>query len=88
VDHNPRIYSVEVLAKFKDDHEARLAPRNLRPPPPPMEAETVDLSLLPISDLPSTVWKAASRFRTTAEVSERLPRPTRSHVLAFVLAKG
>jgi hypothetical protein len=26
VDRNPRIYSVEVLAKFKADHEARLAP--------------------------------------------------------------
>ena len=35
VDRNPRIYSLEVLAKFKADHEARLAPKNLRPAPPP-----------------------------------------------------
>jgi hypothetical protein len=88
VDHNPRIYSVEVLAKFKADHEARLAPKNLRPPPPPLEVEAVDLSLLPVSDLPGAVWKATSRFRTTAEVSERLPRPTRGQVLPFVLVKG
>jgi hypothetical protein len=27
VDANPRIYSVEVLAKYKADHEARMAPR-------------------------------------------------------------
>ena len=31
VDNNPRIYSVEVLAKYKADHEAKMAPRNLRP---------------------------------------------------------
>ena len=33
VDANPRIYSVEVLAKYKADHEARMAPKNLRPAP-------------------------------------------------------
>ena len=54
VDANPRIYSVEVLAKYKADHEARMAPRNLRPAPPPLEADTVDLSLLPVSELPDT----------------------------------
>lgn len=73
VDRNPRIYSVEVLAKFKADHEAWLAPKNLRPPPAPLDVEAVDLSLLPISDLPGTLWKATSRFRTTAEVGEHLP---------------
>jgi hypothetical protein len=81
VDRNPRIYSVEVLAKFKADHEARLAPKDLRSPPPQLDLEAVDLSLLPISDLPGIVWKATSRFRTTAEVSARLPRPTRNQVL-------
>jgi hypothetical protein len=88
VDRNPRIYSVEVLAKFKADHEARLAPRDLRPIPPPLDVEAVDLSLLTVSELPSTVRKATTRFRTTAEVGEHLPRPTRDQVLPFVLIKG
>jgi hypothetical protein len=88
VDRNPRIYSVEVLAKFKADHEARLAPKKFRPVPPPLDVEPVDLSLLPISDLPGTVWKATARFRTTAEVAEHLPRSTGSQVLPFVLARG
>jgi len=88
VDNNPRIYSVEVLAKFKADHEARLAPRSLRPAPPPLEADVVDLSLLPVSELPDTIWIATSRFRTAAEVSEHLPRSLRSQVLPFVLIKG
>lgn len=88
VDSNPRIYSVEVLAKFKADHEARLAPRSLRPNPPPLETDVVDLSLLTVSELPDTVWIATSRFRTSAEVSEHLPRPLRNQVLPFVLIKG
>ena len=65
VDANPRIYSVEVLAKYKADHEARMAPKNLRPAPPPLETDTVDLSLLPVSELPDTVWRATSLFRTS-----------------------
>ncbi|MEU8055995.1 hypothetical protein [Microbispora bryophytorum] len=88
VDHNPRIYSVEVLAKFKADHEARLAPQSLRPTPMPLDIEAVDLSLLPLSALPGTLWKATSRFRTTAEVGEHLPRPIRNQVLPFVLIKS
>jgi hypothetical protein len=59
-DRNPRIYSVEVLARFKADHEARLVPKKLRPVPPPLDVEPVDLSLLPVSDLPGTVWKATA----------------------------
>lgn len=46
VDNNPRIYSVEVLAKYKADHEAKMAPKKLRSAPPPLETDTVDLSLL------------------------------------------
>ena len=89
VDRNPRIYSVEVISKFKADHEARLAPKDLWPAPPPFEVDAVDLSLLPVSQLPDTIWKATSRFRTSAEVSEHLPRPTHSHqVLPFVLIKS
>lgn len=88
VDANPRIYSVQVLAKYKADHEARIAPRNLRPAPPPLETETVDLSLLPVSALPGTVWKAASLFRTAEEVAEHLPRPRGDQVLPFTLLAG
>jgi hypothetical protein len=57
-DRNPRIYSVEVLAKYKADHEARMAPRDLRPASPAFSIDTVDLSLLPISELPDTIWCA------------------------------
>jgi len=88
VDTNPRIYSVQVLAKYKADHEARMAPKSLRPALPPLESETVDLSLLPVSGLPDTVWKATSLFRTAEEVGERLPRPRGDQVLPFVLLAG
>ncbi len=40
-----------VLAKFEADHEARLAPKSLRPAPHPLETDVVDLSLLPVSDV-------------------------------------
>jgi len=88
VDANPRIYSVEVLAKYKADHEARMAPKDLRPAPPPLETDTVDLSLLPVSELPDTIWRATSLFRTAEEVAEHLPRPRGDQVLPFVLLKG
>lgn len=88
VDRNPRIYSVAVLAKFKADHEARRAPKDLRPAVQSLDVDPVDLSLLPVSELPDTVWMATPRFRTTAEVSEHLPRPTRNQVLPFVLLRG
>ena len=58
VDNNPRIYSVEVLAKFKADHEARMAPPQLKTPLPVVGTEWVDLSLLTISVLPGAVWRA------------------------------
>ena len=87
VDNNPRIYSVEVLAKFKADHEARMAPTKVAAPAAIAE-EPVDLSLLPVSALPSEVWTATSRFRTTEEVREHLPRPRRDQVLPFVLIGG
>lgn len=88
VDDNPRIYSVEVLAKYKADHEAKMAPRKLRPAPPPLDTDTVDLSLLPVSELPGTLWRAKSLFRTAAEVGEHLPRSKGEQVLPFVLLKG
>jgi hypothetical protein len=88
VHNNPRIYSVEVLAKFKADHEARMAPKDLRMPPPQLEPETVDLSLLPVSTLPAMVWNAKSLFRTTEEVAAHLPRPRGAQVLPFVLLGG
>ena len=88
VDNNPRIYSVEVLAKFKADHESRMAPKDLRTPPPPIATEAVDLSLLPVVALPVTVWRAKSLFRTTEEVAAHLPRPRGTQVLPFVLLRG
>ncbi|MFF3372292.1 hypothetical protein ACFYXF_04955 [Streptomyces sp. NPDC002680] len=88
VDGNPRIYSVEVLAKYKADHEARMAAKDLRVPPSSFETDSVDLSVLFVSELPGSVWKAESRFRTSMEVIERLPRPMRGQVLPFVLVNG
>jgi hypothetical protein len=88
VDRNPRIYSVEVLAKYKADHEARMAPRELRQPTTTLATETVDLSILPISTVPETVFSAPALYRTTPEVAERLPRPRGRQVLPFVLASG
>ncbi|QYX76654.1 hypothetical protein [Streptomyces akebiae] len=88
VDGNPRIYSVEVLAKYKADHEERMAAKDLRVPPAPFETDSVDVSLLPVSELPGSVWRAESLFRTSMEIIERLPRPMRGQVLPFVLANG
>jgi hypothetical protein len=88
VDNNPRVYSVEVLAKYKADHEVKMAPKKLRPVPPPLDTDTVDLSLLPVSDLPGVLWRAKSQFRTAAEVGEHLPRSKGEQVLPFVLLKG
>ena len=61
VDNNPRIFSVEVLAKYKADHEAKVAPKDLRPKPPTLETDTVDLSLLPVAELPAVVWRPSRR---------------------------
>jgi hypothetical protein len=88
VDKNPRIFSVEVLAKYKADHEARMAPRELSPAPAPLSVETVDLSILPITTLPDRVYKAPAKYRTTTELAEQLPRPRGQQVLPFVLATG
>lgn len=88
VDASPRIYSVEVLAKYKADHEARMAPRSLRPAPQALEADTVDLSLLPVTELPDAVWRATSVFRIGEEVREHLPRAKGEQVLPFVLLKS
>ena len=81
VDRNPRICSVEVLAKFKADHEAKMAPKDLRVPSPQPATETVDLLLLPVTSLPVRVWTAQSLFRTTEEVAAHLPRPRGTQVL-------
>jgi hypothetical protein len=88
VDNNPRIYSVEVLGKYKADHEAKMAPKRLQPTSPSLDEDAVDLSLLPVSELPSTLWRATSLFRTAVEVGEHLPRPRGDQVLPFVLLKG
>jgi hypothetical protein len=88
VDANPRIYSVEVLAKYKADHETRMAPRSLWPAPRPLETDTVDLSLLPVAELPDTIWRATSLFRTGEEVREHLPRAKGNQVLPFALLRS
>lgn len=88
VDGNPRVYSVEVLATFKADHEARMAPPSLVRRPDAQATETVDLSLLPISALPAEVWRAPAIYRTTDETAAQLPRPAGAQVLPFVLASG
>lgn len=88
VDTNPRIYSVQVLAKYKAGHEARMAAKKLRTASPSLETETVDLSLLPVAELPDTMWKATSLFRTAEEVGEHLPRSRDDQVFPFVLLAG
>jgi hypothetical protein len=84
VDGNPPIYSVEVFAKFKADHEAKMAPKDLRVPSPQPATETVDLSLLLVTSLPVRVWTAKSLFRTTEEVAAHLLRPRGTQVLPLV----
>src|SRR5258708_38928164 len=53
VDNHPRIYSVEVLAKNKTDHEAKIAPKRLRPTPPPLNRAPFNLPLPPTPALPT-----------------------------------
>lgn len=88
VDENPRIYSVEVLAKYKLDHEAKIA-RRVPEACAELRDEAVDVSILPVAALPERVYVAPTKYRTTVEVAERLPRPRRGdEVLAFVLSAG
>jgi hypothetical protein len=74
VDANPRIYSVEVLATFKANHEAQIDGPGTAGPPRVM-TETVNLSLLPITRLPERVWSAVPIHRTTEEIATALPHP-------------
>jgi hypothetical protein len=87
VDANPRIYSVEVLATYKANHEARVE-GTITPPLPSLTAETVDLSLLPITHLPERVWSAVPTQRTTEEIAAGLPLPEQGEVLPFYLHAG
>jgi hypothetical protein len=87
VDANPRIYSVEVLAAYKANHEARIEGTSM-PTLPPMTTETVDLSLLPITRLPERVWSAVPTRRTTVEIAAALPLPEQGEVLPFYLHAG
>jgi hypothetical protein len=87
VDANPRIYSVEVLAAYKANHEARIEGVSA-PASPLMTTETVDLSLLPITQLPERVWSAVPTQRTTEEIAAALPLPEQGEVLPFYLHAG
>jgi hypothetical protein len=87
VDANPRIYSVEVLAAYKANHEARIEGTSL-PVLPPMTTEAVDLSLLPITRLPQRVWSAVPTRRTVEEIAAALPLPEQGEVLPFYLHAG
>ena len=87
VDANPRIYSVEVLATYKANHEARIEGTSL-PVLPPMTTEAVDLSLLPITRLPERVWSAVPTRRTVEELAAALSLPEQGEVLPFYLHAG
>jgi hypothetical protein len=87
VDANPRIYSVEVLATHKANHEARVEGTSA-PVLPPIATETVDLSLLPITRLPERVWSAVPTRRTVEELAAALPLPEQGEVLPFYLHAG
>jgi hypothetical protein len=87
VDANPRIFSVEVLATYKANHEARIEGAST-PPQPTLTVETVDLSLLPITHLPERVWSAVPTRRTTEEIAAGLPLPEQGEVLPFYLHAG
>ena len=88
VDANPRIFSVEVLAKYKADHEAQVGNGESDAGSPAMATEAVDVSILPVTVLPDCVYVAPSNYRTTTEVAEHLPRPRGSQLLPFVLSGG
>jgi hypothetical protein len=88
VDDHPRIYTPEVLAKYKADHEANIAGVDVPPAPLALSTETVDLTVLPITRLPETVYSARPEHRTTAEIAEHLVHPRGDEVLPFVLHRG
>jgi hypothetical protein len=87
VDANPRIYSVEVLAAYKANHEGRIEGASV-PGLPPMTTEAVDLSLLPVIRLPERVWSAVPTRRTVEEIAAALPHPEQGEVLPFHLHAG
>lgn len=83
IDDHPRIYTVAVLRQYKQQHEARdQGPRagtNLT-----MVAEEVDLTLLPVREMPSIIYSAKPTRATTAEIVQHI-RSRRDDLTPFAL---
>lgn len=83
IDDHPRVYTVSVLRQFKRNHEARQQ-RATKTPALRLIEEAVDVTVLPVRQLPATIFSAKPTKRTTAEIAEFLPT-RRNDLLPFVL---
>lgn len=90
VDNLPRVYSVPVLQKLKADHEARHGGQDAEPSTAlEMYDETVDLTVMPVTALPSVVFTAPTSCKTAAEVDEGIRTPKgNGEVVPFLLLAG
>jgi hypothetical protein len=91
IDKQPRTYSVPVLRRMKQDHEARIHQATRGPSPPPivrMTRETIHSSVLPVTHLPAAVFAAPCAFHDGQEdqVKERIHFPDAdSELVRFIL---
>lgn len=83
VDDHPRIYTVAVLRQYKQRHEAR-DQGSRTPTNPTMVDEDVDVTVLPVRELPSTVYSAKPLRATTADIAQHI-RSRRDDLTPFVL---
>lgn len=77
VDAQPRVYSVGVLRKIKEDHERKVARKPPGPPEYDVSVEEVRLTALPIVGLPAAVYRADAIDNDFGRTVRRLRRRRR-----------
>lgn len=93
VDAQPHTYSVAVLRRMKEDHQARVARLTGNRPttPPPMIKEALHSTLFPVTHMPMYVFSAPCKYPDDTWAIKRelvyaeLPRNT---LLPFILRDG
>lgn len=92
VDARPRVYSVGVLRKMKEDHEGRVGRRDADEQSLQIVDETVLLTAMPLVQLPGAMFRADALHEDFAKTLRLMRRPRRRDGLAevspFRLARG
>lgn len=91
IDRLPRVYSVAVLRRMKEDHARRIAEKLQRKRPdvgPEPVQETLQSTLLPLTHLPTRIYSAPVRLPTDdpAEIRKEIVYPEdRSERVVFIV---